>query len=119
MGRSRHGPATVCGESRPIPEGSHWTPERAPGKAGPRRRSTSQETRPRSRIPTPFEAKGAVDACTARVAAGAVPGSAGASGRAGAENGGAGRGHGHEGGDPIGADPVSYTHLTLPTSDLV
>src|SRR5690348_8452620 len=24
MGRSRHGPATVCGESRPIPEGSHW-----------------------------------------------------------------------------------------------
>ncbi len=75
--RSRH---CKWGVSPDPAMGATGPPERAPGKAGPRRRSTSQETWLRSPMPTPFEAKGVVDA-TASIVWLLVAGPAGAAWR--------------------------------------
>ena len=98
--RSRH---CKWGVSPDPVMGATGSPEGAPGKAGPRRRSTSQETWLRSRLPTPFEAKGVVDATASQMAGSPGPDRAPGGARAGAEERGSGGGDGDRGADPDAA----------------
>ena len=105
QGRSRHGPATVSGEPRPIPRGSHWAPRGAwEGRATAPIHESGDLAAIAERQPLSRQKEWSMRHASRCGLLVLVPvGAAGGGGRRSTKTRGSGGGDGDQGRDPVGA----------------